>query len=89
MLPTRRLKKNRELHTARRAWERYSLDFTKAEQQKAVRKIQLGQSRSIHKLSRSNRYRAHSLTVEGVDICVIYDKVYKHIVTVLPEDKDG
>ena len=74
-------------HAKLRALQRYDLDLTAKMRRKIIEEIQ--QQRSIHLETQSNRVSIHLVEVEARDIRVVYDKIRKEIVTVLPPENEA
>lgn len=71
-------------HAKKRAAQRFGLDLTTDKQRQIVRLIQLGKGRFVKHESNS---RSHwVIEWEGQLLRVVYDKVRKELVTVLPKE---
>lgn len=74
--------KNQQRHARRRAMERFGIDLDQNARCSILSQIQNG--RSILVRRQSNRVVVHEVTVDSTTMHVVYDKIRKEIVTVLP-----
>lgn len=74
-------------HAARRALERYGIEFTQHKREKMIKMIQTGEAQVVRK--QSHRVTIFSLIFEEKEVVVVYDKERKNIASFLPlEAKD-
>jgi len=85
---SRRIYKRKEVaqrfHAKKRARQRYGIDLPTVVQAAIVKRIQRGQGRWLK--TQSNRVTHWAVEWEGQTIPVVYDKIRKQIVTVLPPE---
>lgn len=74
------------LHTIRRAAERYGTHLVGRDLAEMVRLIKSGKSRFMRKLT--NTRTQHSLTYQGVDYVVVYDRTRGTICSCLPQNAE-
>lgn len=77
-------KKAQKIHAKRRALQRYSIELNKSLHKDWIHQIQNGVAKFVER--QSNRISVYEILVEGKIIPVVYDKIRKNIVTVLPPD---
>jgi len=74
------------LHSIKRAAERYGSRLAGHDLAAMVKMIQSGQSRFMHKLTCTRMQ--HSLTYQGVDYVVVYDRTRGTICSFLPQNAE-
>jgi len=77
-------RKNQTVHFKRRFLERYGVDPNHADRLQMIAQIQKGHSRLIS--AQSLRVSIHAIWFNGKRYPVVYDKIRKSLVTVLPQE---
>lgn len=76
--------KSQRLHAKRRALERYGISLNRKRYREIVADIQAGRGEFIER--RSHRISVWKVKIAGELVRVVYDKIRKTIVTVLPRE---
>ena len=83
MKKDRQYKRSLDVHSKKRAWERYSLELTNNDLDNLVNQIKRGEAEFIR--GYSNTRSVHKVKCRDLDLPVLYSRSLKRIVTVLPE----
>ncbi len=84
-------KQGQQIHTKRRAKERYGIDLNKDDRREIVKRIQANfnpnresTTSACFLTAHSNRVTEWEVPYEGVELRVLYDKKRKSLITCLP-----
>jgi len=80
----KKLKTIRTRHVSRRAIERYGVHLTKRDQERIIGKIQRRDEGVRFLFKQSNSRSHYEIDYQGETFRVVYNKVHKCILTVLP-----
>ena len=82
----KKVKKIRENHVKKRGMERFGIFLTRRDQEQIVQMILEGRAELLRKESHTKRH--YKLEYSGNFMRVVYSKVHKCILTVIPLKKD-
>lgn len=87
-MPRRKSKKESEMKHLKRRWiSRVGEEMNKQLHGKIVEAIQLGNSKVVER--QSNRVTIHKITLDKEPLTVVYDRLRKQVVTVLPKESNN